>query len=310
MLESVKNVKNVIDMSNNIFRYQLDNTPKKFRCPSCGKKTYVRYRDFETGGYLPYEFGRCDREIKCGYFHKYFGKNDSSKVFQLNREVIKLPNYHPYALVEESLAPNSKNKLLQYLKNKLGEIETEEITKRYNIGTASSWHYGTIFWQIDHFGNVHGGKIIQYNDKGKRFGKPNWVHSQLKYKKEIRSFNLEQCLFGLHLIGEDKEKSIGIVESEKTACVMSAIQPQIIWMATGSLNGLNKKKLLPIRDREIILYPDTGVVHKGKTPFEKWDRIAMELRMEDFNIQTSTILEERATEQQKEEGFDLADFFI
>src|SRR5699024_2069083 len=105
-----------------------------------------------------------------------------------------------------------------------------------------------------------------------------------------------------------REKPIGIVESEKTACVMSVVYPKNIWLATGSLNGLNKKKLLLIRDREIILYPDTGIVHNGETPFEKWDRIAMELRMEDFNIQTSTILEERATEQQKEEGFDLADF--
>src|SRR5699024_10097011 len=199
-----------------------------------------------------YEYGRCDREIKCGYFQKYNGGKDIPKVIPFRPKMVRIPNYHPYSLVKESMTDNSKNRLVQYLKKELGETETEEIIKRYGLGTASDWYNGTIFWQIDHLDNVHAGKIIQYDDKGKRFGKPNWVHSQLKYKKKIKSFNLEQCLFGLHLIKKDKEKPIGIVESEKTACVMSAIQPQIIWMATGSLNGLNKKKLLPIRDREII----------------------------------------------------------
>ena len=292
------------------YRYQLDNTSKKFRCPYCGKKTYVRYKDFLDGSFLPYEYGRCDREIKCGYFQKYNGGKDIPKVIPFRPKMVRIPNYHPYSLVKESMTDNSKNRLVQYLKKELGETETEEIIKRYGLGTASDWYNGTIFWQIDHLDNVHAGKIIQYDDKGKRFGKPNWVHSQLKYKKKIKSFNLEQCLFGLHLIQEDREKSIGIVESEKTACVMSVVYPKNIWLATGSLNGLNKSKLLPIRDREIILYPDTGIVHKGATPFEKWKLIAMELRIEDFDIKVSDILEKETTKQQKEEGVDLADFFI
>lgn len=42
----------------------------KALCPSCNKKTFVRYYDNERGEFLPNEFGRCDREIKCSYFNK------------------------------------------------------------------------------------------------------------------------------------------------------------------------------------------------------------------------------------------------
>lgn len=47
----------------------LDTSTKKFQCPQCGKKTFVLYKNTE-GDYLPEEFGRCDREDKCGYHSK------------------------------------------------------------------------------------------------------------------------------------------------------------------------------------------------------------------------------------------------
>jgi len=42
------------------------------------------------------------------------------------------------------------------------------------------------------------------------------VHSIL----EIPKYNLKQCLFGLHLLNENL-KQVAIVESEKTALIMS-----------------------------------------------------------------------------------------
>jgi predicted RNA-binding Zn-ribbon protein involved in translation (DUF1610 family) len=50
------------------YRFTLDKTSKKHPCPACGKKTFVRYVDTETGDYLAaYEYGRCDRSEHCGY---------------------------------------------------------------------------------------------------------------------------------------------------------------------------------------------------------------------------------------------------
>ena len=49
------------------YRYQLDKSSKKFHCPECGKKRFVKYIDNETGEYTDSHYGRCDRETSCTY---------------------------------------------------------------------------------------------------------------------------------------------------------------------------------------------------------------------------------------------------
>jgi hypothetical protein len=51
------------------FSNKLDPSSKKFVCPNCNKKTFVRYLEVETLSYSADEFGRCDRESECSY-HK------------------------------------------------------------------------------------------------------------------------------------------------------------------------------------------------------------------------------------------------
>ena len=67
-------------MENN--RYFLDKSSKKFFCPNCGKKTFVKYVDSETGDYVDDSCGRCDRENNCHYHlppRDFFDKNPGKK---------------------------------------------------------------------------------------------------------------------------------------------------------------------------------------------------------------------------------------
>ena len=114
------------------------------------------------------------------------------------------------------------------------------ISDYYLTGTNLCWKNATMFWQIDNKEHIRGAKIMRYNKyTGKRIKKPynhiNWLHNAIKEP----DFNLSQCLFGLHLINEDYQKNIAIVESENTAIIMSIFLPDFIWLATCSKSILN-----------------------------------------------------------------------
>ena len=47
------------------YRYILDKSSRKFACPVCLKKTFVKYVEAETGEYITGDFGKCDREANC-----------------------------------------------------------------------------------------------------------------------------------------------------------------------------------------------------------------------------------------------------
>src|SRR5690606_29621803 len=49
-------------------RFTLDPSSRKYHCPGCGKREFVKYIDRHTGNYLPDQYGRCDRENNCTYF--------------------------------------------------------------------------------------------------------------------------------------------------------------------------------------------------------------------------------------------------
>lgn len=139
----------------------------------------------------------------------------------------------------------------------------------------------------------------------------DWVQNRLKYKRIVKEFNLQQCLFGLHQLTNNlKDKAIGIVESEKTAIIASVYMPNLIWMATGGAQNLNARLLKPLTDRKVILFPDVN-------QFEVWSKKVkyIEKQLVDeyqltIDITVSDLLEGRATPKMKENGADLADILI
>ncbi|MCF8426088.1 MAG: DUF6371 domain-containing protein [Bacteroidia bacterium] len=287
----------------------------RYPCPSCQQKdkTYSLYIDTETGEHIHPNVGRCNRESSCGYHYtpkQYFHDNnisfDTPQPKAIKPRLVapqpKTVSFIPVEVFKASLKANETNHFVKFLINQFGVEIASQLVSRYFIATSKHWNGATVFWQIDTQGKVRTGKIMLYNPTiGKRIKEPfnhiNWVHKALKQPE----FELKQCLFGEHLL-IDKTKPVAIVESEKTAVIASVYLPQFIWVAVGSLTNLNVEKCSILKGRIVTLFPDLN-------GFEKWKSKAKELsHLTNFTV--SDLLERKATEAEKEQGFDIADYLI
>ncbi|MCZ8229021.1 DUF6371 domain-containing protein [Flavobacterium sp.] len=212
------------------------------------------------------------------------------------------PSFHSFELLEKMYFENRVNDhLTEYLKERFSKDEVFRAMQNYFItGTNLCWLLSTVFWQIDDKEQIHAGKIMQYDRfTGKRVKEPynhiNWLHSATKEP----DFNLCQCLFGLHRVNEDYQKTIAIVESEKTAIIMSILLPHYIWLATGSKGNFKFEMLKPIKKRNIVSFPDKG-------EYNNWLNKATELNAIGFKISVSDMIEQTDFEN----GFDLADYYL
>lgn len=290
--------------------YKGKNT--RFNCPGCNQREFVRYIDTETGKHMAPTVGKCNRIDNCGYHYtpkQYFQDNnfDTPQVTPYNKINIVTPQQKPASFIpveifKASLTNHEPNHFIKFLIGLFGVEITGRLVSNYFIGNSTHWPDATIFWQIDSKGKIRTGKIMLYNPTtGKRVKEPynhiTWVHKDLKQPE----FELSQCFFGEHLL-RDKIKPVAICESEKTAIISSVYFPKLIWLAAGSLEGLNAEKCKVLQRRKVILFPDLN-------GFEKWNIKAKELsHLAMFPV--SDLLERKATEAEKEQGFDLADYLI
>ncbi|MEE9407699.1 MAG: DUF6371 domain-containing protein [Polaribacter sp.] len=282
------------------YKFSLDKTSRKFTCPNCNKKSFVKFIDNETKHYLDEINGRCDRESKCGYFKKP-SKNFSITKSNLCITDIIQPTYHKSNIVIQYCDTLQQSNFITYLLSIFSTKSVIQAIKTYQIGITNYWNGATVFWQIDTNNKIRGGKIMQYNcNTGKRVKQPfnhiSWMHKHLK----LNNFVLKQCLFGLQNVNNiTKDDIICIVESEKTAIIMSIVCPKFLWLATGSKSGFKREMLHSIKDYRIIAYPD-------KTEYKLWYEKVILLNKEGFTIQCSSLLENLNLE----DGCDLFDFLF
>jgi hypothetical protein len=299
----------------------------RHRCPGCqhSDKTFSLYIDSQTGESINPIVGRCNRETNCGYHYtpkQYFQDNKGllqfpAKSYELNaitksaslKSVLRSCNlllpkkplsFIPIDTFKASLKAHETNHFVNYLICLFGVDIASQLVSRYFIGTSKHWDGATVFWQIDLQGKIRTGKIMQYNPTtGKRIKEPynhiSWVHSVLKQPE----FELQQCLFGEHLL-HDNIKPIAIFESEKTAIIASLYLSQFICLAVGSLSNLSESKCKVLQGRTVTLFPDLN-------GFSKWNNKAKELTHL-ANFITSDLLERKAGEAERKQGFDLADY--
>lgn len=292
----------------------------RYRCPSCQQrdKSFSRYIDTETGEQIHPSVGRCNRESNCGHHYtpkQYFQDNNISfdtpqpKAYK-PRPVTPQPkpvSFIPVELFKASLKAHETNHFVQFLINLFGVEVASQLVSRYFIATSKHWTGATVFWQIDTQGKVRTGKIMLYSPTtGKRQKEFTFAHKLTKQPE----FGLKQCFFGEHLL-IDKAKPVAIVESEKTAVIASVYLPQFIWLASSGLHGLGIDKCSILKGRTVTLFPDLSKpkIESKPTAFEIWSSKAKELsHLTRFTV--SDLLERKATEAERKQGFDLADYLI
>lgn len=290
----------------------------RHHCPECKKRerTFTLYIDVETGEPVNDIVGKCDRLDNCGYHYtpkQFFqdtgaSSEPSSFLASTKQSKIVVPKQADISFISKevfiaSLAGYERNHFVNFLISLFGEKAVTETVTNYFIGSSNRrWPGATVFWQIDLKGNIRSGRVMLYNvSTGKRVKEPedciSWAHKVLK----MSNFTLKQCLFGEHLL-RDKTKPVAIVESEKTAVIASLYLPQFIWLACGGKDGLGAAKFTALKGRKVTLFPDLKAL-------EKWTQKAKELSsMATFFV--SSLLEEKATETERKQGLDLADYLI
>ncbi|PZF73565.1 hypothetical protein DN068_07535 [Taibaiella soli] len=259
---------------------------------------------------MPEQYGKCDREINCGYHNNPYKDGFAKENIKphhkhtLKRQASPIPpSFISNDIFSGTLRHHDENNFVQFLITHFGKITATDLIERYYIGSSKHWHGATVFWQIDISKRIRTGKIMLYHPQtGKRVKEGgnhiNWVHSVLK----MPAFNLKQCFFGEHLLKCEPLKPVAIVESEKTAIIASAYIPEYTWMAAGGLANLSFEKCEVLRNRNVTLFPDVNC-------FDKWTEKARELSCV-TNFIVSTLLEQNATEIERQKGLDIADYLI
>lgn len=233
-------------------------TQKKFQCPSCSKKRFVRFYDFTKDEFLPEQYGRCDRQEHCGYYLSPFSENSEFVVDKSKLQKIEVPEfpikYVDTNIVKASLSSYHTNTFVQFLINLVGEQLAMEAVFKFMIGTAKN--NGTVFWQIDQFKKPRTAAKIHYLPDGHR-------NKDLSVKRLfLIDDHYKPCLFGEHQIADAPKNAIFcVVESEKTAIlgnlyIKTLKNRPVVWLACSGSNGLTFDKIQCLRGRDVLLCPD------------------------------------------------------
>lgn len=240
------------------YRWELMKHGKKMICPACGQRRFVPYvstRDHRT--LAGAEYGRCDRENNCGY-HRYPSEVPTDK----SLPIVKIKKQQPIRFHQAAVRTDYNTNLFVYAVRLLGYEKAKRVWDMYHISAFGS---ATVFWQISKGMEIRAGKAISYGTDGHRikdYGYPVWwLHKCRQTAGWFEGQELQQCFFGEHLLAheENKDKTVCIVESEKTAALMSAIEPDLVWLACGGSQNLkNDERNKVLRGCNVRLCPDDG----------------------------------------------------
>lgn len=296
-------------------------------CPQCRQAVqFTRYADAEGRELAPH-VGKCNRENNCGYhytpgqFFRDHPRLEGGEAWKQSEAwktaytpptaEVPPPAYLSREVMERTLTAYEKNNFVRYLASLFGEEQALSLARRFCLGTSKKWKeeaggLSVIFWQIDRAGNIRQAKAMAYNSQTGRRLKAEGKSFVAFIGKQIAGpdANLAQCFFGEHQLPQFPSAPVAIVESEKTAVIMSALMPDAVWLATGGKNGArwtDRAVYNALEGRTVILYPDLGA-------FSEWQERGKVLATV-CNVSASDIVECNAAPEDRQAGFDLADYF-
>lgn len=173
----------------------------RYECPNCKHKhEYTRYIDSKTKELLPIRVGKCNRINECSYHYtpkQYFLENNiTNSNFENSKTHIEeiSVDYIPVDYFLKSYEDHQNN-FMKYLNQIFDRVRVSELQYMYAIGSGKLWPGATVFWQLDYNERIRTGKIILFDENGKRVKKPynhiNWVHSALIKKGFLKEFHLQ-----------------------------------------------------------------------------------------------------------------------
>lgn len=218
---------------------------------------------------------------------------------------MKTPDTIPYEYVTRSLSFDpKKSSFTIFLETVLDPMVVEGLVDQYQLGLTKAGD--VIFFQIDKEGRCRTGKVMKYDPvTGHRIKDDSskcpitWIHALMKRKGLLpEEWELTQCLFGEHLLTKYPDRTVALVESEKTAVICAGFIPEYVWLATGGKTSLGNK-LDVLSGRKVVAFPDVDA-------YDYWRE-----RLVDYpNIIISDYLQKVAGNDPSSSHMDLADLIL
>ncbi len=267
-----------------MYKYTLTNT-RRSDCPFCGKNgKYSAYMNTQTGELAAIEYGMCSSCQKSNrppdnYAAGESIRQDDTKIGYYEADTLMLNTILQYYKPKNYIHSN----FIEGLERRFGSNSVAKVVDLYKLGRFEDCYDGessaVVFPYLYTDTHCCTAKLMWFDNALHRIKEgrkqfPKYLHN-LKYTDDrgfhhdynnydtddemneiIIPFKLKLCLFGHHQIINDRQKTICLVESEKTAVIMSIVLPKFIWVATGGKTLIQDCKFLFFTGRKCLVFPD------------------------------------------------------
>jgi hypothetical protein len=319
-----------------MYKYTLSNK-RRSDCPHCGKKgKYSAYINIKTQELAPIEYGMCSscRESKRPPDNFVVGESANGADNQLAYYEADTVNINLINSFYKS-RHYVNNNFIEGLEKRFGVDQVKRVVDLYKLGRFDD--SGVVFPYQYTDNHICTGKVIFFDDNLNRIkeGKksyPRYLHNLIyqtdgffKYNfndydidengnEVLIPFKLKLCLFGHNQIINDKQKTICLVESEKTAVLMSIVLPKFIWVASGGKTLIQDYKFLFFTGRKCLVFPDLS---EDDNVYQYWyEKLSGYNRKYGYDFEIIDYLsefllnDEELIRKCKCQKFDIADFVV